>query len=158
MKAAYADSSFLLRLLVPGSAAERAVAAHRKLGAPHLHFTALHELEVPNAIRLRTFVALSNNPPRMRVRIQREQADALRRLELSLRLGRFLRLRVQWEDACAEAAELSERYAARMGVRSFDLLHVQLAVLSPSNDFLTCDARQAPLARAAGLKVTLLEP
>lgn len=96
--------------------------------------------------------------PRLRARAARVQEEALRRLDLSLKLGRFLRLRVQWEDAFAGAAELSQRYSVQLGVRSFDLLHVQLAVISPSNDFLTCDGRQASLAKAAGLRVTLVEP
>jgi hypothetical protein len=38
-------------------------------------------------------------------------------------------------------------------VRSFDLLHVGLAVTLGATDFLTFDARQATLAKAAGLKV-----
>lgn len=157
MTTAYADSSFLVRLLVSEPEAVAAVAAHRKLKRPNLYFSSLHELEVANAVRLRTFMALRRQP-RVRARAARAQEEALRRLDLSLKLGRFLRLRVQWEDAFAGAADLSQRFAVQFGVRSFDLLHVQLAVISPSNDFLTCDARQALLAKAAGLRVTLVEP
>ena len=40
-----------------------------------------------------------------------------------------------------------------LGVRSFDLLHVGLAVALGSTEFLTFDTRQASLARAAGLRV-----
>lgn len=156
MTTAYADSSFLVRLLVSDTEAVEAVMAHRKLGRPNLYFSSLHELEVPNAVRLRTFMAVKNHA-RSRARARREEEEALRRLDLCLKLGRFVRLRVQWEDAFSGASELSERYAAQMGVRSFDLLHVQLAVISPTNEFITCDLRQAPLAKAAGLKVTLVK-
>jgi hypothetical protein len=38
-------------------------------------------------------------------------------------------------------------------VRSFDLLHVGMAVALGATEFLTFDARQAALAKAAGLKV-----
>lgn len=40
-----------------------------------------------------------------------------------------------------------------LGVRSFDLLHVGLAMVLKTTEFLTLDARQAELARAAGLRV-----
>ena len=40
-----------------------------------------------------------------------------------------------------------------LDVRSFDLLHVGMAVALGATEFLTFDARQAALAKASGLKV-----
>lgn len=155
MITAYADSSFLVQLLISGSRGDAAAAVLQRSGLPFLYFSALHELEVPNAIRVRTFAAAGHSS-KIRANALREQTEALRRLGLNLKLGRFRPLRVEWEEAFAAAAELSERFATKFGARSFDLLHVQLAIISPSNHFLTSDARQAKLAKAAGLRVMLV--
>ena len=48
---------------------------------------------------------------------------------------------------------LAANHTEKLGVRSFDLLHVGLALTLQATEFLTCDTRQASLARAAGLKV-----
>ena len=44
-------------------------------------------------------------------------------------------------------------HTEKPGVRSFDLLHVGLTLALKATEFLTCDSRQASLAKAAGLKV-----
>ena len=51
----YADSSFLLRLILTEPDSEGAVACYRRLGKPCLFFLPLHMLEVRNAIFQRAF-------------------------------------------------------------------------------------------------------
>lgn len=60
---------------------------------------------------------------------------------------------VSWTDVFREAEVLASNHVERLGVRSFDLLHVAMAVTLGTTDFLTFDTRQSALARAAGLKV-----
>jgi hypothetical protein len=52
---AYADSSFILRLVTAEAGTEQAVAEYRRLGRPALFYLPLHALEVENAIRQRAF-------------------------------------------------------------------------------------------------------
>ena len=53
----YADSSFILQLLVEDFANEEAVHCFRRLGRPALSFSGLHTLEITNGLRLRLFAA-----------------------------------------------------------------------------------------------------
>jgi predicted nucleic acid-binding protein len=52
-------------------------------------------------------------------------------------------------DVCRE---LARRYAARLGSRTLDTLHVAGALELKAERFWTFDERKAKLARAAGLK------
>lgn len=148
----YADSSYLLQLLAPDFASAAAIALHRKLGRPACLFTPLHELEVPNALRLRRF-AVTRLASAARRQELKAAADALRRLELHLDTGRFRRTPLDWHETNARAQQLSERHTEKLGSRSLDILHVAAALELHADSFLTCDRAQAALARAAGLKV-----
>ncbi len=153
----YADTSFLLRIFVRSTDTPAADAAHRALGRPLLIFTALHELEVTNALRLRTFFGSNGAIAATKRELAREEVAAFRRLHLALKTGRLLRAAMPWEDAAQESGRLSESHCRRIGVRAFDLLHVAACLEMHCRTFITCDIRQAVLARAAGLKVTLVE-
>lgn len=152
----YADTSFLLRLLIRDQDTEDAIAVHRRLGRPNLIFTTFHEVEAGNALRLRTFMASNGAVASTKRRAQRDETEAVRRLQNALLTGRFLATPMPWDAACARASSLSESHCHRLGVRSFDLLHVAAAVELLAKDFITCDLRQAALAKAAGLKVHLI--
>ena len=52
---AYADSSFILRLVTGESDSPQTIAEYRRLGSPKLFFVPLHALEVRNAILQRAF-------------------------------------------------------------------------------------------------------
>ena len=60
---------------------------------------------------------------------------------------------IPWTDTFREAEDLAAAYTETIGVRSFDLLHVGLAIVLGATEFLTFDGRQATLAKTAGLKV-----
>ena len=140
---AYADSSFLVSL----HRADRNHAAANAFlakAALTLAFTPLHRIEVRNALRN----AVANG--------EMTAADcrlAFRQIEEDLRDGLLLHTPIAWTDVFRRADELSERHAAKEGQRTIDLLHVALALECGAKTFLSFDARQRKLAKAAGLKV-----
>lgn len=56
------------------------------------------------------------------------------------------------DQAFEVCAQLAQRHAARLGVRTLDTLHVASALELKVERFWTFDERQAKLALAAGLK------
>ena len=56
-------------------------------------------------------------------------------------------------DTFRECEALAAAHTEKLGVRSIDLLLVGLALALKASEFLTCDTRQAALAKVAGLKV-----
>ena len=60
---------------------------------------------------------------------------------------------IPWTEAFREAERLSETQVEPLGVRSLDLLHVGIALALGAGQLLTFDARQAALAKAAGLRL-----
>ena len=128
---------------------------HRKLGRPAYLFTGLHELEVPNALRLRLFAAGKLASSARRVE-RKAVSDGLRRLKLNLEAGRFYHYAIDYPQTACRARMLSESFTERLGSRSLDILHVAAALELHADVFLTCDRNQAALAKAAGLKVHLV--
>lgn len=66
---------------------------------------------------------------------------------------RIIRRSVPWEAAFEEGERLSRKFAISKDCRSFDIIHVAIAVISDLNEFATLDVAQAELARSAELKV-----
>jgi len=60
-----------------------------------------------------------------------------------------------WADVHYRAERLAVQFTREMGGRAMDILHVATALHLGSRHFLTLDALQAKLARAAGLKSPL---
>jgi len=152
----YADTSFLVRLLVRDVDNETALEAHRRVGRPFLIYTPFHALEVTNALRLRTF-AVANATAAIKRQFRKEQDETERRLRACVMKGLFQTTAMPWDAAAERAVELSIAYSQRLGVRSFDLFHVAAALELHFKEFITCDLRQAALAKAAGLKVILIQ-
>ena len=139
----YADSSFLVSCYVSDTNTARAKACLGRLNAP-LMFTALHALEVRNALKLGVFRGLF---------AETDAAAARANLESDLRSGRLVRTKVKWPVALRLAALLSERHSAIIGTRSLDILHVAVARSLRVGEFVTFDTRQRTLAASIGLKV-----
>lgn len=152
----YADTSFLVKLLSgePGSA--EAVAEYRRLQRPRLCYLPLHALEVENAIRHRAFHERRVRPAGERAQILRERDAALTRITQYVKCGALEEMALDMEPAFSGACRLSSTYTDRFGARAIDLLHVACALLLESDIFLTSDQRQAALAKAEGLQVTLV--
>src|SRR5258706_16257142 len=82
---AYADTSFLVRLVLNEAGSQAAMAEFRRLNYPPLYFLPLHALEVTNAIRQGEFHLRSTEESRQRSGIARERDVALVRIERWLR-------------------------------------------------------------------------
>jgi predicted nucleic acid-binding protein len=151
----YADTSFLVRLLVRDADNEAALAAHRRIGRPFLIYTSFHDLELTNALRLRIF-AVADATSGIKRQARKDHEEAQRRLKTCLTKGLFQSTPMPWDAAVERAVELSASYSQGLGTRSFDLFHVGAALELRFKEFITCDLRQASLAKAAGLKVVLV--
>ena len=143
---AYADTAFLVSVHTRDGNTAAAVGRmmHQTLPLP---WTWLHELEFRNAVRLRTFRREMNSDELTRALIdQRTDVDA----------GVYLAAVPPLADVARETERLSGIFTKSLGTRSLDILHVSHALVLGIKEFLTFDARQAALAKAAGLKVPKL--
>src|SRR5215469_4256778 len=145
---AYADTSFLVRLLTEEPGTASAVADYRRLGRPALFFLPLHALEVTNAVRQRAFHLRRTMPGGERTAIKREAEAALALLSKFIARRLFVESTVDMDGAIDFARELSAKHTERLGCRGFDLLHVALALKLECESFLTSDRVQGALARA----------
>lgn len=136
----YADTSFFVSLYLREQ--HTAEAERRLRERPSLWVTPLHVAEWTHAIEQHVFhKALSRSAAdRFLQRFQEHRARGLWR-EAPLPDRAF--------EMCAE---LANRYAARLGVRTLDTLHVASALEMKAEFFWTFDTRQEKLALAAGLK------
>jgi predicted nucleic acid-binding protein len=156
---AYADSSFILRLVTAEADSEAAIGEYRRIGLPPLFFLPLHGLEVRNAILQRAFHERCSLPSRARQHIARERDAAFDRLERFLSRRTLLDVALDLDAVIGRATALAVAHTERLGARAIDLLHVASALALESEVFLTTDDRQAQLAMAEGLKVvTVAEP
>ena len=150
---AYADSSFILRLVITEADSEDAMAEYRRLDYPALFFLSLHALEVRNGILQRAFHQRRSISSGERQHVARERDAALARLAHFLARRTLLDVALDMDAAIVRAGKLSTAHTERLGPRAIDLLHVASALTLESELFLTSDARQAQLAKAEGLKV-----
>jgi predicted nucleic acid-binding protein len=155
---AYADSSFIVRLITAEPDSAAAIGEYRRAGLPPLFFLPLHTLEVRNAILQRAFHQRRSSPARERRHVARERDAALGRLERLIRRQSLLEVALDAEAAIVRASQLSITHTERVGARAIDLLHVASALMLDSELFFTADSRQAALAAAEGLKVVNISP
>lgn len=138
----YIDSSALVPVYVPEPFSKVARSVVRSVG--QLPFTALHQLEVPNAFELLAGRKLITRAECLGIHAQlRDDLENQRLLVVSLDLERVF----------FEAGELSRRYTAKFLARSLDLLHVAAAHVARCTTFVSADTRQLRVAKASGLAV-----
>lgn len=154
---AYADTSFLVKLLTQESGTATAVADYRRLGRPPIFFLPLHSLEVANAIRQRAFHQRKSTQSSERSPIKRQRDTSLALLDKFISRRAFIEISHDLDAAIELARNLSAKHTERLGCRGFDLLHVALALELECETFLTSDRIQGALARAEGLDVTVSE-
>lgn len=139
----YADSSFLVSCFVSDTNTARAREILKALAAP-LVLTALHSLEVRNALQLGVFRGL----------LTVAEADAAwKNVELDVQSGRLAKTTVKWPIVFRVAARLSAHHSRTIGTRSLDILHIAVAKTLRALEFHSFDRRQRALAVAAGLKI-----
>jgi predicted nucleic acid-binding protein len=137
----YVDSSALVPIYVP----ERFSHAARSVvqAAGQVPFTALHRLEIPNAIALLVGRQLLTND---------EHRAVLAQLGDDLDHQRLVSISLDLDQVFSEAAELSQRHTAKFLTRSLDILHVAAAHTVQCTTFASADDRQLKLAKASGLR------
>lgn len=150
---AYADSSFILRLVTAEADSPAVVAEYRRLGSPKLFYLPLHALEARNAILQRAFHQRRSISSSERQHVARERDAALARLDRLVSRRALVEVTLDMDVAIARTVSLSTAHTERLGARAIDLLHVASALTLESELFLTTDSRQADLAKAEGLKV-----
>jgi predicted nucleic acid-binding protein len=147
----YADSSVIVSLIARDSRSEGCKAAYMKLGRPRLMYTPLHELEVGNALRLRSYLAAVGFGKAGQ--IKKQQGEAEGRLQALIRRQVLVPTPVKWEEMIREAMRLSERHTMRLGTRALDIQQVAAALVLNAEVFITADVKQARLAKAMKLEV-----
>ena len=137
----YVDSSALVPIYVPERFSTSARSVIRDAG--QVPFTAIHELEIPNAFELLVERDLVTREECRSIQGQlREDLEAQRLMSVSLNL----------DEVFTQAGELSRRYSAKHLARSLDLLHVAAAHAVPCTTFVSADDRQPAVAKASGLR------
>jgi len=139
----YVDSSLFVKSYVDEPNSQEADDLLRELGTPHV-FSHLHEIEIPNAIRLKRF----------RGEITRAQESAaIRAFQSDVDAGRMERPSYDIGAVFIRAEQLSARLSGDIGTRSLDLLHIAAALEAGCSAFASFDARQRKCAALAGIKV-----
>lgn len=111
--------------------------------AGQIPFTAVHQLEVPNAFeRLVGRKLMTREECRSVQRQLRDDIDNRRLMPLALDL----------DHVFTRAGELSSVHAAKHLARSLDLLHVAAAHAGQCTTFVSADDRQLAVAKATGLR------
>ena len=139
----YYDTGLLLKLYTherDSDAVRKFVVRRREA----LAFTPLHHSECVSALRLKCFRGEAG---------EEEVAGALRDIESDFAAGVLRTVPVDWDAAWLRCRVLSDAHAAVTGCRTLDALHVACALLLGADQMATADARQANLARKAGLRV-----
>ena len=140
----YIDTALLVKAFVFEADSARTIALLEQVGEPFA-YSHLHEIEIPNAIRLKRF----------RGEITKAQeTSAIRIFKADVDAGRFERLAYDLGSVFIRAEQLSARYSGELGTRSLDLWHVAAAVETGCIAFASYDTRQR--AAAARCKLELL--
>jgi predicted nucleic acid-binding protein len=138
----YVDSSALVPVYVPDRFSKAARSVVRKAG--QVPYTALHQLEVPNAFELLVGREL----------ITRDECRSVQaQLRDDLENQRLVPVALDLERVFADTAELSRLYTARFLACGLDLLHVAAAHMALCRTFVSADDRQLAVAKASGLTV-----
>jgi hypothetical protein len=112
--------------------------------AGQIPFTALHQLEVPNAFERLVGRGLMTSEECLSVQQQ---------LQDDLDKRRLIPVSVDLDQVFTHAGELSKLYAAKHLARSLDLLHVAAAHAATCTRFVSAHDRQLAVAKATGLRI-----
>ena len=140
---AYFDSGVIVKLYVNEASSAGAIQLVRAYTPPYC-LTEWQSLEVRNAIRLKTF---------RREITAAEMVQSIAAFDQDVSYGRWLRPDYSLGAVEQKTAELSASHTVALGCRALDIIHVAVAVVVGTSDFVTFDKRQAALARTIGLTV-----
>lgn len=138
-----ADTSFLYSLYATDANSARAD-GWCQANPVALPWTVLHSFELRNALSLAVFQG----------RMTAAQLRAVwQDIQTDLQAGVLVAQPMVMSQVFAEAEKLAVAYTPAIGSRCLDILHVAIARILGTSDFLTFDARQAALGKAVGLNV-----
>lgn len=139
----YIDTALFVKGFVLEADSPDAVAILESAGEPFIYWH-LHELEIPNAIRLKRF----------RGEITKAQETAaIRTFRADVDAGRFERINYDLGAVFIRAEQLSAKYSGETGTRSLDLWHIAAALEAGCTVFASYDSRQRKAAALCGLAV-----
>jgi predicted nucleic acid-binding protein len=139
----YIDTAILVKAFVLETDSPEAIRLLEEIGEP-LAYSHLHELEIPNAIRLKRF----------RGEISKTQETAaIRAFQADVDAGRFQRITYDLGAVFMRAEQLSAKHSGALGSRSLDLWHVAAAIEAGCSVFVSYDNRQRQVASLCNLKV-----
>jgi predicted nucleic acid-binding protein len=139
----YVDTGILVKSYVFEEDSPEAIALIEAAGDP-LIFSHVHEIEIPNAIRLKRF----------RGEITRaEEAAAIRVFRSDVDAGRLVRPDYDLAEVFIQAERLSAKFSGDHGSRSLDVLHIAAALQSGCVSLASFDERQRKIGALAGLKL-----
>ena len=136
----YLDTAVFVKGYISEVDSHRATSILQGEGFPLLisHF---HEVEIPNAIRLKRF----------RGEIGKlEENAALQLFRDDIKAGRLVRAEYDLAKVFRRTEFLSEEYSGDMGSRSLDLLHVAAALEAGCRAFASFDVRQRKVEESYG--------
>jgi hypothetical protein len=139
----YIDTALFVKSYVLEADSLEAVRLIEEMGEPFA-YSHLHELEIPNAIRLKRF--------RGEITVAQETA-AIRAFATDVDDGRFQRIDYDLGNVFIRAETLSRKHSGEIGCRSLDLWHVAAALEGKFATFVSYDARQRKAAKLSGLRV-----
>jgi len=140
---AYIDTALFVKAYVLEANSMEIIRILEEVGEPFA-YSHLHELEIPNAIRLKRF----------RGEITKAQESAAIRMFLAdVDAGRFERIACDPGDVFTRAEQLSAKYSGDTGSRSLDLWHVAAALETGCSMFVSYDSRQREVAALCGMDV-----
>ncbi len=150
----YADSNFFTRLYLDLPGTEEAIALleiAQGSAAAALPATWLHRIEVVNALQLHLFGSRAHAQT---VVTPEQAAIAQAKFREDLIGAEFLRIATPSPDELRITFEdLSLRFSARHGFRSYDILHVASALLLGCDTFWSFDVKACRLAGLEGMKL-----
>jgi len=145
----YPDTSFLCALYRNQDNTANAVGFRASVGTA-LPVTALVLFEFRQSVRWQTYLHRKDSTKGYGYT---EATRMLSRLEAELAAGLLQVSAVDLAAVVTRAEVLSARGTGGGGYRAFDILHVATALELGATDFVTFDARQGALAKAAGMKI-----
>jgi predicted nucleic acid-binding protein len=148
---AYADSSFIVKLVASEVDSDTAIAEYRRAGKPKLFLLPLHEIEATGGILQHALHARRSLPSSERKSIARLRDLAFARMEIFKRRV-FLKVDMDSDVAHQIALNLIRKHTESIGIRAMDAMHIANALVLKAELFFTTDDRQANVAKAEGLE------
>ena len=139
---AYWDTSSLLKLYIAEPESPQFIALSAKLGVA-IPLSALHQLEIKNALELKT--------ARQEL-TDKDRAGVWASINADIQTGSLIIAPVQL-DLVFHEAHLLTQHTQKTLCRALDILHVAFAIVAGCDTFVTHDSRQRTLAALVGLAV-----